>query len=259
MPFDARVFSVMIASPSDMEEERGLVNDVIADWNAAHARRRCVVLLAATWERDTHPELTGRPQEIINAQVLSGADLVVGLFWSRIGSHTGKEEGGAVEEIKAHAGAGKPAMLYFSNVDIPQARIDLDQLSKLRAFRSWANAAGLVHQFHTREQFRADFSRHLAAKVETLLEGVPIGSRTERSELSTHARSLLEALRASGSKEFAFPGGRPNAVIIDGAEFTGTSDVPSQQTWKRAAAELQEAGVIVDVTGRGELFRLGKA
>ncbi|MFH0808929.1 MAG: DUF4062 domain-containing protein, partial [Pseudomonadota bacterium] len=89
MSYDARVFSVMIASPGDVEDERKIVADVIYEWNAVHSRNRKIVLLPVGWESHSSPEMGGRPQEIINRQVLDKCDLLVGVFWTRLGTETG--------------------------------------------------------------------------------------------------------------------------------------------------------------------------
>jgi hypothetical protein len=50
---------------------------------------------------------------VINRQVLADCDLLVAIFWTRIGSPTGSALSGTVEEIEKHLKAEKPAMLYF--------------------------------------------------------------------------------------------------------------------------------------------------
>ena len=40
MSYPATVFSVMIASPGDVGAERAIAREVIAEWNAVHAKTR---------------------------------------------------------------------------------------------------------------------------------------------------------------------------------------------------------------------------
>ena len=40
MSYKAKVFKVMIASPSDVATERNVIRDVILDWNASSRSRR---------------------------------------------------------------------------------------------------------------------------------------------------------------------------------------------------------------------------
>jgi len=59
------------------------------------------------------PEMSGRPQGIINQRLLKECDLLIAAFWTRIGSPAGVAASGTVEEIEEHLAAGKEAMIYF--------------------------------------------------------------------------------------------------------------------------------------------------
>jgi hypothetical protein len=74
------------------------------------------------------PEYGTRPQEIINRAIVDGCDLLVGIFWTRIGSPTGIGDSGTTEEIERAGNAGKQIMLYFSSVEIDPDRINPDQI-----------------------------------------------------------------------------------------------------------------------------------
>src|ERR1700735_3695019 len=50
VPFKCDTYRVLIASPSDLEEERRAATDAINDWNAQHAAAEAVVLLPVKWE-----------------------------------------------------------------------------------------------------------------------------------------------------------------------------------------------------------------
>jgi hypothetical protein len=84
MAYDAKIIEIIIASPSDVAEERQIVRDVVMEWNAVHARHRSVALLPVSWETHSSPELGGRPQQMINDRLLAHADLLVGIFWTRV-------------------------------------------------------------------------------------------------------------------------------------------------------------------------------
>ena len=54
------------------------------------------------WETHSVPELGDRPQAIINRQILRESDLLIAVFWTRIGTATGAHPSGTVEEIEEH-------------------------------------------------------------------------------------------------------------------------------------------------------------
>ena len=61
--------------------------------NAQHAAAEATVLLPVKWERRTRrPETGVRPQGSINRQVVANSDLLVGMFWTKLGTNTGVAE-----------------------------------------------------------------------------------------------------------------------------------------------------------------------
>lgn len=90
MAYDAKVLDVMIASPSDVTTEHRVIREVLDEWNIVNARERRLVLLPCSWESHAAPLMGDRPQAIINRQVLKHADLLIAVFWTRLGSPTGK-------------------------------------------------------------------------------------------------------------------------------------------------------------------------
>ncbi|MGW6932811.1 hypothetical protein ACWGE0_22335 [Lentzea sp. NPDC054927] len=66
MPFDARVFQILIASPGDVQAERDTITEVIHEWNYLNSREKGIVLLPLRWETHAAPELNERPQVVIN-------------------------------------------------------------------------------------------------------------------------------------------------------------------------------------------------
>jgi len=89
MPFTSETYRVLIASPSDLAEERQAATDAVNDWNAQHAFAESVVLLPVKWETHAVPQSGMRPQQAINEQLVQGCDILVGMFWTKIGTSTG--------------------------------------------------------------------------------------------------------------------------------------------------------------------------
>src|ERR1043166_3914515 len=135
MAYDSRAYRILIASPGDVDEEREICVRVIQEWNDLNSYTRKVVLLPLRWETHTAPEYGTRPQEVINRAIVDQCDLLVGVFWTRIGTPTGVADSGTLEEIERVGKAGKPVMLYFSRVEIDPERIEVDQIEKLKQFR----------------------------------------------------------------------------------------------------------------------------
>lgn len=169
MSYEAKVFRVLIASPSDVVEEREIAVKTIQEWNDLNSPERKVVLLPLRWETHTAPEYGARPQEIINRQVVDHCDLVIGVFWTRIGSPTGVADSGTLEEIERVASKGHPVMLYFSQVKKDPNQIDLEQLAKLREFKDKTFPKALVENYSSQIEFRDKLSKQIEIQLRNLI------------------------------------------------------------------------------------------
>lgn len=193
MSFKTETYRVLIASPSDLQEERQAVSDAIGDWNAQHAAAQGIVLLPVRWETHATPQTGVRPQQAINEQLVSQADLLVGMFWTKLGTSTGVAASGTVEEIDQFVAAGKPAMLYFSSRPIDPDRIDLKQHKKLRQFKAATYTKALVGNFRSLDELRAAVLRNLNSLTQQLKSGR--ASRSSKLEQTAKLAELMFALK----------------------------------------------------------------
>jgi hypothetical protein len=169
MAFNARVFRIFIASPSDVQEERDIIARIIREWNDLHSFERKVVLLPLRWETHSAPELNRRPQEIINTEIVDMADMAVGVFWTRIGTPTGGFESGTIEEIERLGNAGKLVMCYFSKAKVELDKVDLEQYKNLKEFKKKTYPNGLIENYSNGVEFRDLFAKQLEIKIRTLI------------------------------------------------------------------------------------------
>ncbi|WP_299149829.1 hypothetical protein [uncultured Dokdonia sp.] len=168
MSYNATVYRILIASPSDVAEEREITTRLIQNWNDVNSFSKKIVLLPLKWETHSSPTYDIRPQEAINSQLVDSADLVIGLFWAKIGSETGVEISGTIEEIKRAANNGKDVMIYFSKRGIDPSEINLEQLSELNKFKKEVYKNALVENFHSVIDFRDKLTRQLEYKIREL-------------------------------------------------------------------------------------------
>jgi len=157
---------ILIASPSDVGEERKIAEKVINEWNARNSDERKLMLEAVLWESHSAPETGDRTQGILNKQIVDGCDAAIGIFWTRIGTHTGIAPGGAVEEIERLEKKGKKVMLYFSGMSVPRYGIDYSQLQKVDEFKTARQKKGdLTWEYNDRDEFGRLLKEHLDMQV----------------------------------------------------------------------------------------------
>lgn len=269
MPFTATVLKVFIASPGDIKNEREIIREVVYEWNAIHSESQGIVLMPVGWETHSSPAMDGRAQGIINEQVLSGCDLLVATFWTRIGTATGGSASGTVEEIDEHLAAGKPAMIYFSAVPVVLDSVDSFQYAALRDFKNRTFEDGLVESYESTTEFERKFKRQLAQtvlrKFKDLLQSgsnSPEKARGTKSiQMGEAAQKLLiEASQDSGGEVSRFQDMEGTNVFTNNQQMGPENDPRSVAKWNGAIRELCDGGylrsrgnkdVFFDVTDKG--------
>lgn len=270
MSYSATVFKVMIASPSDVESERVLVRNAIYEWNNINSESRQTVLMPVGWDTHSAPSMEARAQSVINTQVLADCDLLVAIFWTRLGTPTGEAPSGTVEEIQKHVAAGKPTMIYFSSAPVRPDSVDGEQYTALREFRSQCEKKGLVEVYEDLGEFREKFFRQLSIRVNEDLSPIPIDPSMkelypeDRSSvassiprLTEEAKNLLvEAARAKDGLILKVRSLSGLAVQAGGTNFVDQGNPRSEALWQNAVELLADEGLIVDRGSKGEVFGL---
>ena len=195
MAFQAIVYRILIASPSDVIAERKAIPDVINAWNATHSKDFQAVLHPVMWETHSTPEMGDRPQAIINKQIVASCDLLVGAFWTRIGTHTGVAESGTVEEINEIKSAGKPILLYFSSAPVVPDSVDPEQYRRLTDFKKQCQAEGLTEKYDSISELREKLLRHLTHIVRKI-HGEPAFTPTRMDEDLSSVGAVKEQFMA---------------------------------------------------------------
>ena len=160
----AIVFNVLIASPSDVSEERDVVTTAIHAWNAANYFTTGIMLNPIRWETHSFPESGDRPQAIVNRQIVDEGDLLIGIFGNRLGTPTGAAQSGTIEEIERFRKAGKHVALYFSTADVPR-NADRDELKALEEYQRQRERDSLYSTFATPNDLRLLVTQHLSRIV----------------------------------------------------------------------------------------------
>jgi len=164
MSYNAKVYKVFIASPDDVRNEREIVRSVIMRWNAINAESKKIVLLPVGWETHAAPETGKSAQEYINEEVLDKCDILIGIFWAKLGIPTKIAKSGTVEEIQRHISEHKLAMLYFSTKEIPND-VDLEQLKLVRSFKEEIRSKSLYGEFLDERDLENKLYSHLEIKI----------------------------------------------------------------------------------------------
>ncbi|MGC2661926.1 MAG: hypothetical protein WA324_28535 [Bryobacteraceae bacterium] len=262
MPYQASVINVMIASPGDVAAERSAIQTIIHKWNSVNAEGRRIVLMPIMWQTHSTPRMGESPQAIINRQVLEQCDLLVAVFWTRLGSPTGTAPSGTVEEIRKHVKSGKPAMVYFSNQPVALQSVDTAQLEGLKAFKEDCKNKGLISTYDSLQEFSDVFSNHLTQIVRDQFSEVGALSREasgpltpEYHQISDTAKQMLVGAAEDRGEILRIPmlGG---IMMSAGAQRPENADPRVSARWEAALKELIEVGCIEGLGDKGEIFKV---
>ncbi|EKS06777.1 hypothetical protein [Leptospira santarosai] len=268
MSYNAKVYKVMIASPSDVNTERAIIREVINEWNVVHAEKRNTILMPIGWETHSTPSMGERPQGILNKQILSNCDLLVGVFWTRIGTSTGKYDSGTVEEIEEHIKANKPTMLYFSSTPAHPDTIDFKQFEKLKEFKEKCKVNGLLENYSEISEFKDKFYRQLQIKLnqDQYFTGDDQRFITDEVEqitfstlpiLSEEAQTLLTEGAKDGFGQIlqlSFMSGK--SIQTNGKTFTRNATAKEMAFWTSALLELESNDLVEAVGHQRNVFKL---
>jgi hypothetical protein len=205
--YSAAILEVLIASPSDTIAQRTIIRQAVFDWNASNARAFGMVLLPVLWETHSFPGLDGRPQGMINKQIVNDADILIATFWTRLGSPTGEADSGTVEEIARFRTDGRPVHIYFCETPVAPLSTDTAQVAAIRSYRDEISQAGLFSSYSTDDELRYKVRDDLTRRIHDMQQAglVDRSSTTTTEHISdsdrahaTEAESVnpLEAMRA---------------------------------------------------------------
>lgn len=267
MSYDATVVKAFIASPSDVADERNVIRHVIHEWNSVNSEHRKLVVMPIGWETHSSPAMGASAQSILNAQLLSGCDLLIAVFWTRLGTPTGKAESGTVEEIREHMQAGKPAMIYFSSAPVRLESVEDEQYRALRTFRDELKTSGLLETYESVDEFRAKFARQLAQTIIREFDAAHEGSvepnlsvtaSAPEVSLSNDARDLLRAAAndSHGGSITLLRTAMGDSVLAGSRDFTEPRTPRAEARWKAALEELETLGLVSNQSGNRFRFDL---
>lgn len=136
------------------------------------------VVLPLHWELHSAAEHGLRPQASLNAQLVEAADIVIAIFWHRLGTATGKAESGTVEEIEEARKRGAYVGVLRCVRDVDPRAVDPDQAKNLNEYFERIRSESLMLPYEA----EAD----LQERVDTILTRAVTRSAT-RAEAATDA------------------------------------------------------------------------
>lgn len=266
MPITTLTYQVMIASPTDVCDEKNIIRQILYEWNTINTSSKKIVLLPISWETHSTPTMGGHPQKLLNKIILEDADLLIGVFWTRIGTSTEDYISGTVEEIEEHIKSGKPTMLYFSSAPVHPDSVDHEQYKKLKEFKSSCQSRGLYETYDSINNFKDKFSRQLQIKLNNdeyfnIDSDIEFYSENNQSkiQLSDEASALLIASSNSpNGRIYCLKSTAGLKISTNQIQFVNEPGPRCEATWEHALTQLINHNLIKDLGHKKEVLQITK-
>ena len=212
------LLNIVVASPGDVQAERDMLPELIAEINRSVAADRNLRLELSRWETDTHPGFhADGPQGTIDPLLkIEDCDLLIGVFWHRFGTPT-KDAGSGTEHkfrlaYQTWRTKGRPQLMVYFNQKAytPKSKQETDQWGKVLDFRNNFPKEGLWWPYRGKAQFTTLVRNHLTQYVRTL------NPEASAAEARLRGQQGLGQV-GQGSSETARVAARPAPVVLSPA------------------------------------------
>lgn len=197
MPREERVYSVFVASPSDLSEERARLEEVIKELNMTWSRELGLRFDLIRWETHSFPGVGKDAQAVIDQQIPADYDLFIGLMWHRFGTPTTNAGSGTEHEFfRAHSRHQSSPdsvqiMFYFKDAPVVPSELNPEQLGKVQSFKRSLGKEGVLYWiFRSLDEFEKLARMHLARQAMLLRK--EIGAITNRTPNTSSAEGAAE-------------------------------------------------------------------
>ena len=177
MPKSVTKYKILIASPSDVQDERESINEVINELNNTYGSRSDVILEIIKWETHSAPAASESDiQNQIDKDLGADYDLFIGILWKRFGTPTSKYESGTEQEFvnafkKFKNDPNSIQILFYFKTSAPTKLSEIEplELGKVNKFRhDLGNKSILYWDFNTSEELQKFLRIHIPKRIDEL-------------------------------------------------------------------------------------------
>ncbi|PKP17215.1 MAG: hypothetical protein CVU05_15940 [Bacteroidetes bacterium HGW-Bacteroidetes-21] len=178
MPEIVTKYKLFIASPSDLNEDRKAIDEVIHELNLTFGQQNNLVLELLKWETHSAPGISEKhPQELINKDIGSTYDLFIGLMWLKFGTPTSIAGSGTEEEFynaycRFEEHPNSLQILFYFNNSLPKSLQDINpqELDKINNFKKKIGDEKVLYwNYNTTEQLQSFLRIHIPKRILNLI------------------------------------------------------------------------------------------
>lgn len=175
-------YCVFLGSPSDLEEERLEVENVIKELNVIYGNRNNLIIELLKWETHSAPGITeSYTQDIINKDIGDDYDIFIGLMWQKFGTKTNVANSGTEEEFlnaleRFENKENIQVLFYFKDKSpLSLADIDPEELLKIKKFKNILKKKNVFYgSFNDSDELKTNLRLHLPKRIDNLINNSKI-------------------------------------------------------------------------------------
>ena len=180
MPQIINKYRVFLASPSDLNDEREAIDEVVTELNLTYGNSNNIVIELLKWENTSAPAISNsHVQDIITGDI-GEYDLFIGLIWKKFGTPTKFFGSGTEEEFNnayskfINIPSSVQILFYFKNAPFTLDEIDPEQLVKIKKFKeSLGDKNVLYWDFSLKEDLQRFLRIHIPRRIDDLKLNLP--------------------------------------------------------------------------------------
>jgi len=167
MPKPFLVLRAVVASPSDVKPERDSLPAIFEEVNRDTAGPARLHLELSRWETDSYPGFHPEgPQGLIDPLLdIQDCDLLIGIFWSKMGTLTPSGKTGTEHEfhtaLEGYNRSRRPQIMTYFCERRAAAKADRKQIARVADFRKAFPAKGLYWPYTSVPDFKKLVATHL--------------------------------------------------------------------------------------------------
>lgn len=202
MPETVTKYRVFVASPSDLNDERQAISEVITELNLGYGEQNNIVLELVKWETHSAPGISqSHSQDIVNNDIDDNYDLFIGLMWMKFGTQTKLAGSGTEEEYrkaynKFNDNPNSLQILFYFKTMPPLSLedIDISELGKVNDFKKSLGEENVLYwNFNSVEELQGYLRLHVPKRLSNLTVDVNVATIT-KTEDSVDAIIVQEEL-----------------------------------------------------------------
>lgn len=178
MPQILTRYKIFVASPSDLNDERSAINEVIDELNLTFATRNNLFLEVIKWETHSAPGASQTyTQDLISSDLGTDYDIFIGMLWKKFGTQTESASSGTEEEfnnaLNRFLANDNIQILFYFKTSAPKSLKDINHidLGKIESFKSTLPEKKILYwDFDDVENLKNYLRLHIPKRITDLID-----------------------------------------------------------------------------------------